>query len=280
MAAGSVPYIVSYEDVTKVEVHPHGDECDLILSMGRRKRVRLEVHWSPWESLPALVALWGASPHMSSLFQEDEARQKGLSLEEDDPGARAMEATCSTSEVMCIYRTGEIGARGGVAVSWKDYCLLNPEEYLNDTLIDFWVKFVAHSDVVLQPAQQERCLFLSSFFWKLLCREVSAEHQRNGAEQSYEAVFKWLRGKDLFSKDFVFIPICERLHWTLAVLCFPRHIGLPKESVPGKHASIIYLDSFGRTKPQAFAKLRKCLAFLWNRNHPDDPASVIDTVPG
>jgi hypothetical protein len=36
-----------------------------------------------------------------------------------------------------------------------------------------------------------------------------------------------LQGIDIFSKDYIFIPICEKLHWTLAVVCFPGEMPTP-----------------------------------------------------
>lgn len=39
---------------------------------------------------------------------------------------------------------------------------------------------------------------------------------------SYERVVKWDEKVDIFSKDFIFIPINQSEHWFLAVICFPR----------------------------------------------------------
>ena len=173
---------------------------------------------------------------------------------------------------MCVYKGR--GAKSGLEISWHDYGLLSPEEYLNDTIIDFYLKFLDSSDIVLNQEQRSRCCFLSSFFWKLLARI--------GPEENYTTVFKWLRRFDIFGKDFVFVPICERLHWSLAVLTYPRHIGFEKEAVTGKQVSILYLDSFGRTKPMVFSRLRKCLGAVWRNQNPEEKEPLInnETVPG
>ena len=39
-------------------------------------------------------------------------------------------------------------------------------------------------------------------------------------KRRHNRVQKWTRGTDLFSKDFIFIPIIECSHWFLAVVCF------------------------------------------------------------
>ena len=48
---------------------------------------------------------------------------------------------------------------------------------------------------------------------------------------------KWTRGVDIFSKDFVFIPIVEASHWYLAVVCFS---GLTKGSLFHKSSGLPY----------------------------------------
>lgn len=33
----------------------------------------------------------------------------------------------------------------------------------------------------------------------------------------------------MFGKDFIFFPVCENLHWYLAIICYPRRILLPQD---------------------------------------------------
>jgi hypothetical protein len=231
--AGGGSSVASYEDVSKVELMICGDAATLILSMGRRKRIRLEFFWET-TVLGALRETWRESPHMSTLLKEDEGRRK----EDDNPAARALDV--QNGSTMCVYRPDGAGPRSAITVSWHDYELLKPEEYLNDTVIDFYMKLLETNDLLLTAEQRSRCCFLSSFFWKLLCRV-----DRDG---DYKPVHKWLRGRDLLGKDFIFIPICEGLHWSLAVLTYPRHIGLQPEITEGKQTAVLYLDSLGRNR--------------------------------
>ena len=44
---------------------------------------------------------------------------------------------------------------------------------------------------------------------------------------------------DIFSKDFLFIPIHEALHWSLVIVCYPGKV----ENGKLKRPSVIHLDS-------------------------------------
>ncbi|CAN0425074.1 unnamed protein product, partial [Ectocarpus sp. 13 AM-2016] len=36
---------------------------------------------------------------------------------------------------------------------------------------------------------------------------------------AYSSVERWSRGEDLFTKKFVFIPVVNDMHWSLACFC-------------------------------------------------------------
>ena len=58
-----------------------------------------------------------------------------------------------------------------------------------------------------------------------------------------QAVHRWTRDVDIFSKEFLFIPINYELHWSLAIVCNPG-----KNTRQGSVAHppcILYMDSIG-----------------------------------
>lgn len=40
----------------------------------------------------------------------------------------------------------------------------------------------------------------------------------------YKSVKRWTRKTDLFTKEYILVPICQDQHWTLAVICKPHLI--------------------------------------------------------
>ena len=89
----------------------------------------------------------------------------------------------------------------GVPVGKSDLRTLDAGEFLNDTIIDFYAQWIAQQ---MSPETKARTHIFSSFLYAKL---VSIDKDRVGHHPA-----KWTDGVDIFSKDFVFIPICEKLH--------------------------------------------------------------------
>ncbi|XP_054618549.1 sentrin-specific protease 6 [Dunckerocampus dactyliophorus] len=114
-------------------------------------------------------------------------------------------------------------AKGGIMVTNEDLHCLNDGEFLNDVIIDFYLKYLVLEKLKKEDAQ--RIHVFSSFFYKRL----NQRDRRNLPETSSLPIHKrrhnrvktWTRHVDLFQKDFVFVPINESAHWYLAVICFP-----------------------------------------------------------
>lgn len=42
----------------------------------------------------------------------------------------------------------------------------------------------------------------------------------------HKAVANWTRRADIFTKDYIIIPINENLHWFLGLVCYPWMVGM------------------------------------------------------
>ena len=105
---------------------------------------------------------------------------------------------------------------------------------------------------VMPPEQAKRVHVFNSFFYRRLADEMSSagcsavrgnqHHQRVEIERQATA-FDRLRNVlsrdiDIFSKDFLFVPINENLHWSLALISRPRGpSSLPKMMGPAEAAA-------------------------------------------
>ncbi|CAH8868839.1 unnamed protein product [Trichobilharzia szidati] len=45
----------------------------------------------------------------------------------------------------------------------------------------------------------------------------------------HAGVARWTRRNDVFSKDFIIIPINENVHWIVGIVCYPWMVGMPKD---------------------------------------------------
>ncbi|EKX53828.1 hypothetical protein GUITHDRAFT_100795 [Guillardia theta CCMP2712] len=167
-------------------------------------------------------------------------------------------------EVVLVYPLAKSTAKkqeGLITVTAKDFETLREEELLNDTIIEFYIKFIEQR---MDAQTRERCYFFSTFFWKKLL-------QGRTPEERHRNVATWTRKLDIFEKDFLFIPICHEVHWTLAIICAPGGVvNLDKDAASGecrddrgRQHTILYLDSMGGYMKDAVVKLTDYLKFEW-----------------
>ncbi|CAJ0962061.1 unnamed protein product, partial [Ranitomeya imitator] len=136
--------------------------------------------------------------------------------------------------------------KGGLAVTNEDLECLEHGEFLNDVIIDFYLK--PNGNKKNQTLSQnntdfpidykgylllekfpthfaEKCHVFSSFFFKCLTRKDNVTDDDNSgmsaAQRRHCRVKTWTRHVDIFTKDFIFVPVNENSHWYLVVICFP-----------------------------------------------------------
>ncbi|XP_021255825.1 sentrin-specific protease 7 isoform X3 [Numida meleagris] len=113
-------------------------------------------------------------------------------------------------------------AKGGLGVTREDLKCLEYGEFLNDVIIDFYLKYL-----LLEKAPKhlaERTHIFSSFFYKCLTRTEKfseGDPKVSEAQRRHKRVRTWTRHINIFSKDYIFVPVNQESHWYIAVICFP-----------------------------------------------------------
>ncbi|NXY60109.1 SENP7 protease, partial [Callaeas wilsoni] len=113
-------------------------------------------------------------------------------------------------------------AKGGLGVTREDLECLEYGEFLNDVIIDFYLKYLLLEKAPKHVA--DRTHIFSSFFYKCLTRtEKNSEGdvKISAAQRRHRRVRTWTRHINIFSKDYIFVPVNEESHWYIAVICFP-----------------------------------------------------------
>ena len=154
-------------------------------------------------------------------------------------------------------------SRDTITIYSGDLDRLNEGEFLNDSLVDFWLKHyhvepeqLTFSDLPLRE-RRDMYVFSSYFFTKL----------RDGA--GVVDVDRWadkLPEFDLFAKKLLFVPINESLHWSLAIVVNPCSLAEGKPD-----ARIMVLDSLCCHKPKKVVKLLRTYLFHeWRKREDKD----------
>lgn len=99
-------------------------------------------------------------------------------------------------------------------VDFDDLGRLDEGEFLNDNLIAFYLRYLEHQAEQNDPTMARKVYMFNTFFYASLTTPKPGQRGIN-----YEAVQKWTRGIDIFTYDFVVVPVNESAHWYIAIIC-------------------------------------------------------------
>jgi len=159
-------------------------------------------------------------------------------------------------------------SRDTITLYRGDLDRLKPGEFLNDSLVDFSLKYlhvemckeaVSWREGTVDPAEGaeqawgQMQIADAGAKWAALQREMyifSSFFYTKLREKLFDEIDRWgqrMAGFDLFEKRFLFVPINESLHWSLAIICNAGRMGLTEEErelLPAQDKPcIIFLDS-------------------------------------
>jgi sentrin-specific protease 1 len=178
------------------------------------------------------------------------------------PGSRTFALTPLTSEQEAVV-DGALAGGGNAAetlaefqnipVTRKDMATLRPMVWLNDEVINLFMKLIDARSQAAVDATLPKCYFTQTNFYTKLAEGPSG--------YSYASVKRWTKKVDVFSKDLVIVPIhCHGNHWTLAVINF-------------KARRFEYYDSLRGSEDRVLEHLRRWLA----DEHQDKKKAAYDT---
>ncbi|KAL3617307.1 hypothetical protein CASFOL_038852 [Castilleja foliolosa] len=184
------------------------------------------------------------------VFHDPQWSQKLEGIKSLDPKYKAawkiITSECNFDESFedIIYPEGDPDA---VFISRKDIELLRPRTFINDTIIDFYIKYVRLPRYLVNktsPEKQHMFHFFNAFFFQKLVDKGRDLSRTCEGGDAFQRVRKWTKNINIFEKDYVFIPVNFRLHWSLIVICHPGEIanlrGMENSS---KVPCILHMDS-------------------------------------
>ncbi|KAH0921132.1 hypothetical protein HID58_021150 [Brassica napus] len=147
-----------------------------------------------------------------------------------------------------IYPKGDPDA---VSICKRDVELLQPETFVNDTIIDFYINYLKNQ---IQAEERQRLHFFNSFFFRKLADLDKDPSSIADGKAAFLRVRKWTRKVDMFGKDYIFVPVNFNLHWSLIIICHPGEVAnctdldfddstkvpciLHMDSIKGSHAGL------------------------------------------
>lgn len=168
---------------------------------------------------------------LPSAISDDEYEEES----EEDTETLAIQNSIATTVHSMNFSYPPIGTKT-ILVEGSDIRRLFNGEFLNDTIIEFYIRFISERLREEQPELHSRCFFFNSFFFKKLSQKANngnggigrpsmgghVELDNLHRETIYSRLKKWTANVDLFDMDYIFVPINENLHWYLAIISNPR----------------------------------------------------------
>ena len=114
-----------------------------------------------------------------------------------------------------------IEGEANVNITVEDYNTLRPETFLNDTIVNVYLKHLQYSK--LSATDRDRVHIFSSFWFSRLTAKPNPteDEQKDPVQRRHEKVKPWTKEVNIFEKDFVVVPINENDHWFLCIICYP-----------------------------------------------------------
>ncbi|KAI5924287.1 hypothetical protein F4810DRAFT_134953 [Camillea tinctor] len=97
-------------------------------------------------------------------------------------------------------------------VDKDDIHRLDEGQFLNDNLIIFYLRYLQDRLETERPDLARRIYFQNTFFYDKL------KSPKNNHHINYDSVKAWTSKVDLFTKDYIIVPINEYAHWYVAII--------------------------------------------------------------
>lgn len=163
------------------------------------------------------------------------------------------------------------GDCGSISISKSDFQLLQPEKFINDTIVDFYIEYLKK----IKPADA-RIHFFNSFFSRKLA-DFENQSEPFDAKAAFQRVRKWTMKVNIFQMDYIFIPVNFRLHWSLIVICHPGEVvNFTDEEMENslKVPCILHMDSIKGSHRGLENRFKSYLCEEWKERSRDSAEDI------
>lgn len=120
-------------------------------------------------------------------------------------------------------------------VDKEDIVRLDEGQFLNDSIINFYLKYL-HNQLQARNEQQAKKIYIFNSFFHAKLRA------KKGCDIDYDGVKNWTAKVDLLSYDYIVVPINESAHWWVAIICNAKAL-LADGEAEADEPSIIEIES-------------------------------------
>lgn len=161
------------------------------------------------------------TPTLSSTFSartSDRIRNIGASPKVADesrtmPVAKTLRCQGTPWHLPLVYPKG---GKSPESMTWDDLSYLEDGRMLNETPIAVFLRYLREN---IAPEQMKKVYFFSTFFYSSLTKAPPGGWPDKNCKINYNAVARWTKNINLFSRDYVVVPIHEASHFYVMIIC-------------------------------------------------------------
>ncbi|KAJ9554411.1 hypothetical protein OSB04_018456 [Centaurea solstitialis] len=166
--------------------------------------------------------------------------------EEEEPEHAEKLDDCMKDVKVCYPSRDD---QDSVEVTYKDMACLAPEACLSSAIMNFYIRYL-HQLTSSENKRSNHHFFNTYFYNKL--------QKLSYREDSFLKFRKWWKCVNIFEKAYILLPIHEKAHWSLGIICLPT-----KEDELGP--IVLHLDSLGlHDSSSIFDNIRRFVKEEWN----------------
>ncbi|KAJ8687566.1 hypothetical protein QAD02_023360 [Eretmocerus hayati] len=198
------------------------------LSVDEFEKLQTSPQLSPIATIPSIATLTCDTPQSLVIGDDD-------SDDEETPDENGHLAGKPLKKYESLFVYPPPPEKAGIPIHMEDYCCLKRDEFLNDVIIDFYMKYLIHERMSPDDAQVTH-IFSSHFFSRLSNPPGCTKNDNpvEKAQKRHAGVSRWTKSINIFEKNFIIIPVNEHAHWYLVIICFPGLVGTDDQTARDK----------------------------------------------
>ncbi|XP_043704056.1 ubiquitin-like-specific protease 1D [Telopea speciosissima] len=210
----------------------------------------------------ALMAFWrflgfGKKGQSHQTMKQGQSHQTVVLVDEED--CPSVETTLQAGQPIGQKKDTKIyypsrNDPESVELCYSDIACLAPEAFLSSIIMNFYIRYLRR---LVSPTGRPRgdYHFFNTYFYEKLKEAVSDKRSQKDAFVKFR---RWWKGVNIFQKAYILLPIHEKKHWSLLIICNPE-----KDEESG-HIILLHLDSLGcHTSSEIFENIRRFLKEEW-----------------
>lgn len=152
----------------------------------------------------------GSPPRSSNSLREhtlSSLRRSTRTTKASSPDGTSFDDSCTVYEKPEVFKPSlfyKFDDNTTLSVTNQDFKCLYNHDWINDSILDFFVKYWTEDSIRRGTIVREKVHVLSSFFYTKLI---------SNADNYYNNVKKWVNHTDLFKKQYLVMPININYHW-------------------------------------------------------------------